>query len=61
MFIKRLKIRKMQSTKQPIEEIKPKLHGYEWFKSIGSPKYVVAPMVEQSELTYRMLTSKYGA
>lgn len=35
--------------------------GYDFFKKIGSPKYVVAPMVEQSELPFRMLTRKYGA
>lgn len=34
---------------------------YAFFRSIGSPKFIVAPMVDQSELPYRMLTRKYGA
>ena len=34
---------------------------YSFYTSMGSPKLVVAPMVDQSELSYRMMTRKYGA
>lgn len=30
-------------------EVKPKLHGRAFYESIGSPKYILAPMVDQSE------------
>ena len=41
--------------------ITTKLHGYDFYESIGRPVKVVAPMVDQSELPYRLLCRKYGA
>ncbi|KAL1302660.1 hypothetical protein AAFC00_003027 [Neodothiora populina] len=36
-----------------------KLFGREFYKSIGSPKMILAPMVEQSEFAWRMLSRSY--
>ncbi|KAF1347911.1 dihydrouridine synthase-domain-containing protein [Delphinella strobiligena] len=36
-----------------------KLHGRDFYKSIGSPTMILAPMVEQSEFAWRMLSRSF--
>ncbi|KAI1768664.1 FMN-linked oxidoreductase [Hypoxylon sp. FL1150] len=47
------------STTTASETAKAKLHGRAFYESIGSPKFVLAPMVDQSEFAWRMLSRSF--
>ncbi|KAK6332174.1 hypothetical protein TWF718_002707 [Orbilia javanica] len=49
----------MATTSPPPKRLK--LHGRAFYESIGSPKRIVAPMVDASELAWRILSRKYNA
>lgn len=45
-------------TGTPLHE---KPSGYELYRKIGSPRHIVAPMVDHSELAWRILSRRYGS
>lgn len=61
--IRRIKLgrpaRTVSTTSSLLARMAPKLHGRAFYESIGSPKHVVAPMVDQSEFAWRLLTRSF--
>lgn len=54
-------VRSMSNYANAVADVPHAEAAWEWFNSLGAPKLWVAPMVDQSELPFRLLCRKYGA
>ena len=48
-------------SRKPLSEAEHAAASWALWRSLGSPRLVLAPMVNQSELAFRLLARKYGA
>lgn len=53
--------RKYEGKVNAVEDVPQAEAAWDWFNSLGRPRYWVAPMVDQSELPFRILCQRHGA